>query len=53
MELIDQLRRFAENEIGEGRDSIDVISDLQAKGLSPREAEAMVEDIIASANESP
>lgn len=39
------LKRFAARELAEGRDTIDVIVDLQAKGLTSREAEAVVEEL--------
>lgn len=37
------LRRFARSELRDGRSSIDVITDLEARGMPPREAETLVE----------
>jgi hypothetical protein len=42
------LRWYAEKELAEGRDIIDVITDLQAKGMSPKEAEDLVGSIVCT-----
>jgi hypothetical protein len=45
-------KRFASKELADGRDSIDVIEALQEKGLTSREAEALVEEIEEAASPS-
>ena len=35
---------FVRRELAEGRASIDIIEDLEARGLTPREAEAIVDE---------
>ncbi len=40
------LRRHAEREIEDGRAAIDVIADLEAKGMTSKEAEQLVGRIV-------
>jgi rubrerythrin len=42
------LRRHAEREIADGRAAIDVIADLEAKGMTSKEAEQLVGRIVCS-----